>query len=67
MLDFQITNMETIRRWIRANRPNGQLTSKSALKILAVGLNIAEKELLEEFEQEPDIRNTARVDSNEPK
>lgn len=53
MIDFRINNIESIRRWIRANRPNGPLTSKSSLKILAIGLSVSEKELLEEFDNEP--------------
>ena len=37
-----------VRRWVHANKPNGKLTTKSALKILAKGLAVRENELLEE-------------------
>lgn len=47
-----LQNIETVRRWLRMNKPNGPLTSKSALGIISLALNVTETRLLEDFDYE---------------
>jgi hypothetical protein len=58
-----LQNIETVRRWIRVNKPNGPLTSKSALSIISVALNVPETRLLENFDYETNVK---RIESLNP-
>jgi hypothetical protein len=62
--EFKLQNIETIRRWLRTNKPNGPLTSKAALAIISQALNVPEINLIEEFIYEIDTkRNYCNVPS----
>lgn len=50
--EFNKSSLETIRRWMRANEVNGPLTTKAALNIISISLNVSEHELLESIENE---------------
>jgi hypothetical protein len=50
--EFNKSSLETIRRWMRANELNGPLTTKAALSIISISLNVPEHELLESIENE---------------
>jgi len=47
-----LQNIETVRRWLRMNKPNGPLTCKSTLGIISIALNVPETSLLEDFDHE---------------
>ena len=46
MEDFNLESIETVRRWLRENKPNGPLTSKAALNIISKGLSVPEEYLI---------------------
>jgi len=50
--EFGLANIETIRRWLRENKPNGPLTAKAALGLISTALYVPEVKLLEDFEYE---------------
>lgn len=61
--EYGLQNLETIRRWMRANKPNGPLTSKTALNMISIALNVPEENLLENVEHGT---NAKRINSVEP-
>jgi hypothetical protein len=61
--EFELQNIETIRRWLRENKPNGPLTAKAALVLISTALNVPEIKLLEDIEYEA---NTERNRSTQP-
>jgi len=50
--EFQLSNIPTVRRWIRENKINGPLTSKASLSLISKALNVPELNLLEEVKNE---------------
>jgi hypothetical protein len=56
--EFGLNNIETIRRWMRVNKVNGPLTSKSALSIISRKLNVPEENLLETFYHETNCKGS---------
>ena len=60
--EFGLNNLETIRRWMRANKANGPLTSKSALRIISRKLNVPEKYLFESFENEINLKRSSSAE-----
>jgi len=50
--DFGLESLETVRRWMRANKPNGPLTSEAALRIVSKALDLPAELLTEEIELE---------------
>jgi len=63
--EFKLQNIETIRRWLRANKPNGPLTSKAALAIISLALNVPEINLIEEFIYEIDTKRTHGIEPSQ--
>lgn len=49
-----------VNRWIKRNRPNGQLTSKASLEILKKWLNVPERDLLQEANDDPTFEKGGR-------
>ncbi|MFH1118217.1 MAG: hypothetical protein V1775_00230 [Bacteroidota bacterium] len=50
--EFNLNNIETVRRWMRVNKNNGPLTAKSSLIIISIALNMPEELLTEEVTNE---------------
>jgi len=53
MDECNVVNMETIRRWIRANKPNGPLTAITTLEIIAEITKIPLELLTEQYNETP--------------
>ncbi len=61
--EYELSNIPTIRRWLRENKKNGPLTTKGALAIISKAINVPEAKLLEEVNNEVDKK---RVPDHEP-
>ena len=61
--EFNLSNIPTVRRWMRENKPNGPLTSKAALTIISDAINVSEAKLVEEVNNET---NSKRVPDTTP-
>jgi hypothetical protein len=61
--EFGMQNIETVRRWMRTNKPNGPLTSTAALEIISQALNVPETNLLEDFDYETYTKRVCSVEA----
>lgn len=61
--EFGLNDIASIRRWLRLNKPNGPLTTKAALTIIAEGTGIPADLLTEESNNENYSRG---VEDSEP-
>jgi len=61
--EFGLNSLETIRRWMRANKPNGPLTSKTSLNIISKALNVPEHLLLETISHELNPKRSISAES----